>query len=291
MRQQKDENRKGGTQNQKKILPAVSIVCLIGLLVVAALFVLRWTDDLKEKQKAAELRENIESVRINVEQANETDDTENETAGEVTPEILPEMAQALEINTDIMGILEVGADTCLYVTKGEDNDFYLNHNYMREEDEAGAAFLDARCQIEPRDTHWIIHGHDMMNGTIFGQLKDFRDLEYLKNNPLVYLTLTYKKEIYVPYAILDVNVDQSADNYFKITEWNFETNEEFEAYTGYFKANSYFNIPVDVVPEDELLTLSTCSYVYSDSRLLIACRKLRENETEEGMKALIQSIE
>lgn len=291
MRQQKSKNNESGTQNRKKILSAVSILCLIGLIIVGALLVLRWTDDLNEKKKASEVRENIESARINVEQADETNEPAAETAGETAPEVLPEMAQALAMNSDIIGILEVGADTCLYVTQGEDNDFYLNHNYLKEEDEAGAAFLDVRCQIEPRDTHWIIHGHDMLNGTIFGQLKDFRDLEYLKNHPLVYLTLTYEKEIYVPYAILDVNVDQSADNYFKITEWNFKTDEEFEAYTGYFKENSYFNIPVEIAPEDELLTLSTCSYVYSDSRLLIACRKLRENESEDEMKAIIQSVE
>lgn len=286
-------------QTRKKILSVLSYLCLIEFIIVAALLIFQFVKDETAKAEAAKVRENIENTR-----AADSTDNDNESAyadttvtetpaeenitEEITPEIFPEMAEAQAINSDIMAILDVGSETCLYVTQGEDNSYYLTHNYKKEEEQSGAAFLDYRCQLDPRDTHWIIYGHNMRSGIIFGQLADYRKLEYLKENPMVYLTLTYEKETYIPYAILDVNVDPEADNYFKITEWNFDTDESFESYVNYFKENSYFTIPVEVTPEDTLLTLCTCSYVYSDSRFLIACRKLREDETETDLIALIQ---
>ena len=202
-----------------------------------------------------------------------------------------EIARAqTEVGEECVAILNVGGEIVEYVTQTTNNDFYLNHNAYGAEDVNGCAFFDSRCSFFPQDDHVIIHGHNMRGGAVFGRLNNYRDVNYLRSHPLITLTTLRGTEYYVPYSITDVNVDMEAENYFQAIEWKFIP-ETFAHYTGYLKDKSYYSIPVDVEYGDRLLTLSTCSYVYSDSRLLICARKLRDDETPEEMKLLVSKSE
>ena len=191
-----------------------------------------------------------------------------------------------QINEECVAILNVGGEIREYVTQTTDNDFYLHHNAWGGEDINGSAFFDSRCCFFPQDDQIIIHGHNMKGGAVFGRLNNYRDIGYLQNHPLITLQTLAGTEYYVPYAVTDVNVDMGAENYFLMIEWDFEP-DAFDHFTGYLKEKSYYAIPVDVEYGDRLLTLSTCSYVYSDSRLLICARKLRDGETPEEMSSLV----
>ena len=48
---------------------------------------------------------------------------------------------------------------------------------------------------------------------------------------------------------------------------------------GQMQIRSIINAPVDVLPGDELLTLSTCTYEFDDARLVVVARKVREGES------------
>ena len=199
-----------------------------------------------------------------------------------------EIARAQEeVSGECAAILNVGGEIIEYVTQTRDNDFYLTHNAYGGDDVNGAAFFDARCSFFPQDDQIIIHGHNMRGGAVFGRLNNYRDIGYLQNHPLITLKTLKGTDYYVPYAITDVNVDPEAGNYFLEVVWKFDP-ESFADYTGYLKEKSYYSIPVDVEFGDRLLTLSTCSYVYSDSRLVICARKLRNGETPEEMSALVK---
>ena len=209
----------------------------------------------------------------------ETPATETETpATETETEYYPLIADAQKINEDIFGTLEFGDDQALYVVQGTDNDYYLSHDFTGAPSAEGAAMLDARETIEPRSQNWIIHGHNMRNGAIFGTLKEYRNLEFLQAHPVITLTRLHAKETWLIYAVLDINTQEGADGYFDMLRFDFETPQEFQDYTGYLCSHSYYTLPVDVKDTDPLLMLSTCSYGYSDGRLLVACRKLRDGE-------------
>lgn len=194
-------------------------------------------------------------------------------------------AQA-DVSENCAAILNVGGEIREYVTQTTDNDFYLHHNAYGGEDINGAAFFDARCSFFPQDDQIIIHGHNMKGGAVFGRLNNYRDISYLQNHPLITLETLSGTDYYVPYAITDVNVDMGAENYFLEIVWDFEP-DSFAQFTGYLQEKSYYDIPVDVEYGDRLLTLSTCSYVYSDSRFLICARRLRKDETPEEMEAVV----
>lgn len=48
-------------------------------------------------------------------------------------------------NPDFVGYLTSGVSVSEPVPYSRDNEYYLTHNFLMEEDVAGAAFMDARC--------------------------------------------------------------------------------------------------------------------------------------------------
>lgn len=204
--------------------------------------------------------------------------------------ILPEMEKAREQGDEVVGILQAGKDIDLYVVQGIDNDYYLTHNVQGRYSESGAAFLDARCTIEPRDTHIMIHGHNMRSGVIFGNLDSFRDAEYIRDYPIVHWTTLYEREVYVPYAIADINVDPEAADYVEMPKWNFTSDELFMQFVKALQDRTQILLPIDVQPGDELLSLVTCSYGYDDGRFVVALRKLRDDEDEAELTERIRNF-
>ena len=54
-------------------------------------------------------------------------------------------------NEDIVGKIKIdGTNIDEYIVQGSDNEYYLNHNLDKEEDIAGAVFLDYRNNFDDR---------------------------------------------------------------------------------------------------------------------------------------------
>ena len=65
--------------------------------------------------------------------------------------------------------------------------------------------------------------------------------------------------------------------------------ERYAAYLEEIRERSLWESPADVNTGDELLVLVTCSYVQDNGRFMLFCRKLRDGENEEEMRALFSA--
>mgnify|MGYP006379642681 FL=1 len=54
------------------------------------------------------------------------------------------------------------------IMQAENNEFYLTHSYEGKKLRAGSIFLDYRNDPFLNDRHFIIYGHDLRNGSMFG---------------------------------------------------------------------------------------------------------------------------
>lgn len=79
------------------------------------------------------------------------------------------------INEDVIGWIYVEAiDTINYpIVKGKDNDEYLHHTYEGKYNFAGTLFIDYENNRDFSDSNTLVYGHNMKNGSMFGQLKTF----------------------------------------------------------------------------------------------------------------------
>ena len=198
-------------------------------------------------------------------------------------------AELLRYNPDTVGFLTIGETVDLPVVQREnDNEYYLTHAYSGEEAREGALFLDGANRLS--DENLIVYGHNMRNGTMFGKLSSFGEREFLLKNAVVRFDTLYENALYVPFAMFEASMDENDGHYFDVRQIVFDETS-FELFVLKLRSRSVFDVPVEVEYGDQLLTLVTCSYNDDDGRYIVALRKLREGETEEEMRALMESVE
>ncbi len=194
------------------------------------------------------------------------------------------------INDDYVGYLELdGCDIYEPVMQGDDNEYYLTHNYFGNYNKAGSVFMDHRCTFtdESASPNIVIYGHNQEDGTMFGNLKRYKqNVEFYKAHPVVKLSSENKTDEYLIYGFFVTNALEKQDSngvVFHYHDYIETLNDEktFNWYMNMIKERNQIISPVDVVFGDKLLCLSTCSNEFSHSRFVIFARRLRDGETSD----------
>lgn len=201
--------------------------------------------------------------------------------------MLPQMRELFEKNGDLVAWVRIPGVVSLPVVY-RDNTYYLNHDFSGKSSAAGTLFLDERHPLTAQTQHLLIHGHNMHDGSMFGLLSHYRGLDYVLEHGLVSLSTLYREETYALFAVLIVPDDPGDAGYVPYAGTPaFQSEGQFNAFIRNLREHSLYEIPVDVQPGDALLTLSTC---LDEEKLILACRRTRDGETEETLQqALNQS--
>ena len=76
-----------------------------------------------------------------------------------------------KINSRVVAWITIpGADISYPVVQGNDDEYYLTHNFRREEDLFGCIFLEHDNKKDFTDSHSIIYGHNMEGNMMFANL-------------------------------------------------------------------------------------------------------------------------
>ena len=86
-------------------------------------------------------------------------------------------------NPDVCAWIQIpGIDTIDYPilrsSADMDDNYYLNHDIHKNQAFAGAIYIQKLNHKDFSDSNTLIYGHDMLNGTMFGKLRKFRDKEF-----------------------------------------------------------------------------------------------------------------
>lgn len=203
-----------------------------------------------------------------------------------TGEALPEMAKLRQENGDLVGWLAIDGVLDLPVVY-RDNSYYLTHDFHKQENASGTIFLDVNHRFSARACNLLLHGHNMKDGSMFGHLIRYQDINYLKRHPVIEFSTLWQKERYVIISVMKVSLnsrDPSFFNYFSYP--SFKKDEEYERYVRGAQLASLYAIPVTAEPSDALLTLSTC---VDDDRLVILARRFHGGETVSEMRSLVST--
>lgn len=226
----------------------------------------------------------------------ETEPTEEETEPPTEPPYAPddELLELMGNNADVYGRFRYGDGEPQFMVHGSNNSYYLYYdvygNYARD----GAIFIDARNTIDPRDTHLLVHGHNMDvtntgHGGTFANLFLFRDQNYLAKYPIFAIETETEVQYYVPYAISIGETAYGNAGFYDPSTWNFSTDDAFNAFVQHFVDRTLYGMPVTAEAGDKLMTLSTClndGTPMTELRLFVSLRMLREDETVEQMRTL-----
>lgn len=159
-----------------------------------------------------------------------------------------------EKNPDVVGWIYIPGSKINYpVTQGEDNDFYLEHNWRGEKLASGSIFLECQNSNDFTNYNTIVYGHNMVSGSMFGALRNYASQKYWEKHPYIYILTEYgvlRYEVFSSYTTtvgsdtyrLGFRQAQTRQNYLQMAA------EQSEIDTG-------------IAPEitDLVLTLSTCA--------------------------------
>ncbi len=216
--------------------------------------------------------------------------------------VMDEYTEWVEKNDDIIGWIKVPGTPIDYpCVQGEDNSYYLEHDYEKNEIKNGACFIDYLCEFttRTRPANTIIYGHNMISGPSFAKLTTYCpwytsgynrsatgfSIQQYINNPVVTFNTVWSEGKYKVFAAMFVNTQEEHGEVFRYYRQRTITSEgEFYDYLGNILDRSQFYTDVDLEYGDELLTLSTCYYPLGnniDTRFVLFARRVREGESEE----------
>ncbi len=199
---------------------------------------------------------------ITIEKTEETeeDDTAQETVFRVDFEKLQ------SINKEVVGWIhfENPSKISYPIMQAEDNDKYLTHTVEGKKNSSGSIFMDANNTANFSDRNTFIYGHNMKNGSMFGQLRKYKNYDFYKENPYFYIYTPDGKEIkYQIYAVCIV--EDTSESYNKY----YTNDDEYLNYLEYIKSISRYDTGVEVTAQSQLVSLSTCTNVTETQRLLV----------------------
>ncbi len=171
-----------------------------------------------------------------------------------------------EINSDVLGWIRFESlEKISYpVVAGIDNDVYLHTTFEGQYNAAGTLFVDMDNAIDFSDRNTFIHGHNMKNGSMFGQLRKYQDEKFGLENPYFYIyTLDGRELKYQIFAVCVVT--DTSDSFNKV----YASDAEFLDYISMERSKSLYDVDILIEADDQIVTLSTCTNVRDEERLLV----------------------
>ena len=181
-----------------------------------------------------------------------------------------------EQNDDFYGWISIEGTRVDYpVMHTPDNpEYYLRRGFDRLYATSGSLFLDERCRITPDPTaNWLIYGHNMADGSMFGELDAYADEDFWREHPTFTFDTLTEPGTWAVVAVL--RTELGADELPYYTFFDAADRADWQARVDAILALALYDTGVKPEYGDQLLTLSTCgtSSVYTDARFaLLAVR-------------------
>lgn len=283
----KDDSKSGIIRKIVVLLAfAVAIVCFVFVLT-------NFSQQNADKNMNVEIREKVE---LNASGSFSIDRQKVEEIKKEQPRIMDKFVDLYAQNSDLVGWIKVGhyIDYPVLMRK-DDLDFYLSHNFNKEDSVSGSIFIDNHIQPFTDANNLVVYGHNMSSGEYFSTLNYYNPYssvkagvpDYYKKYPTFSLDTLYEESTYKIFAAIYINVDEkNGYPYPYHAKRQFKNETEFMDFMGNIMDRSVFYTGVDVEYGDQIVTLSTCFWLpfsreQLDGRFAVFARKVRDGESPE----------
>lgn len=208
------------------------------------------------------------------------------------PEDVESFEDLQKKNPDVKGWITVYGTNIDYpvLYSPEDNNYYLNHNSLKEPESSGSIFLDYRNNPDLSDFNNILHGHHMAEHKMFGDLDLFAKDDFFQKHEFGNLFYNGKDNgLQIIATILTDGYDANIYN------TNVRTDDERVKLINYIYQKAVLIRGVDLTnkeqsererqllqqgitspltPRDTLIVFSTCNLTETNGRYIVVAKLL-----------------
>ena len=187
--------------------------------------------------------------------------------------ILAEYAPFYEQNPHTAGWIRIEGTTIDYPVMHcpQERDYYLKRNFQGEYSDHGSIYIREECDMATPSDNITVYGHNMLDGSMFAPLLDYREKTAWEDNPLIFFDTLTEYHTYKIFAVFKTPADGSGFPYYAMIDA--ADQGEFDAFIAQAKALSFYDTGITPKYGDKILCLSTCEYTLSDGRFVVAaCR-------------------
>ena len=228
-------------KNVKRIIFLVLEFIFLGLIIFSGFKLFNWWSNRNKNQNI--MKNYTEAIIVN----EEIDDSHPNDKYKVDFDVLKSQ------NKDTIAWIKVYGTKIEYpVVKTKNNDYYLKHSFDKSPNIFGWIFGNYVNKFDGTDRNITIFGHGMVDGSMFGTLKDTFKKEWQNEKNLIILATESETSVYETFSTYRVY-----DEAYYFTA-NFSNDDEFTSFLKTIKERSNYDYKVEVGKDDKILTLSTC---------------------------------
>lgn len=198
--------------------------------------------------------------------------TKNNTQNSDNSEFILDWTKIKNQNPDVIAWICIPNTNINYpILKGATNDTYLRHNIYHNYSRSGCIFVSQNNKSPFLDFNTVIYGHNLGNGQMFSQLKNYKNQSFYKSHKYIYIY--FPDDTVETYKIISFHVVTDGD----LDVYNHETNN-YADFKKYITKNNMLNNLFEYEDSEvqNVITLSTCTnYSRSQRYVLHAVKTIK----------------
>jgi len=156
------------------------------------------------------------------------------------------------------------------VMQGEDNEYYLHHDFDGSPLKAGSIFLDYRCENRLMNPINVLYGHNMKNGSMFAQITSYTTESFFEAHRYGWLSTpetVYRIDFFACSIVRSDDRLYNGDS--PISEW-----------IPHIYDRTVVSREMSYSGNDRFISLSTCSYEFENARTVLTGRLVNTEEVD-----------
>ena len=219
-----------------------------------------------------------------LDEPSEPEDTPSPTGTPAPP--VDEFAQSLaqidlealqKVNPQVIGWICIPDTEVNYpLLQAEDNQHYLNYTWKNERSSVGSIFLEHTNKPDFSGFNTLVYGHQMADGSMFGQLERYRDQSFWEDHPNIYIATEEGVFRYDVFAAFRVGIEDI------VYQLDLEKRKAQQKLIDFCLEQSTVDTGIQPSPKENVVTLSTCTgWGYSQRWVVVGTCTLSPREDSE----------
>lgn len=185
-------------------------------------------------------------------------------------------AELAQVNPDFVAWLRIPQTKVDYpVMFTPDNpEYYLRRSFDKTDSQNGTLFIGTGATLD--STCFIVYGHNMNSGAMFGTLDRYTDHEFWAGQKTFTLDTINEHREYEVFAVVKTKILAEDTNEFQYYRYAGDLDEsQFEELIEGLQDRALYDTHVHPAYGEQIIMLSTCSYHTKNGRLLVAAKEIK----------------